>query len=98
MHDLPELRLLVQEPGSKKSAVRPVRIEQLEAFLQGGAPAQYGPQVQSLAVYLSQFQLLPLERTCEALNDLCHCHLSEDTLVNWIAEAAKQLKNACLAS
>lgn len=43
-------------------------------------------------MYLSQFQLLPMERTCEALEDLCQCHLSEGTLVNWIAEAANRLE------
>lgn len=33
-----------------------------------------------------------MERVCEALDDLCQCHLSEGTVVNWIAEAAKQLE------
>jgi hypothetical protein len=56
------------------------------------APAQYGPGVQAFAVSLSQFQLLPLERTCEALNDLCQCSLSQATLVNWIAQAASTLQ------
>ena len=56
------------------------------------APAQYGPRVQALAVYLSHFQLLPLERVREVLADLCQCQLSEGSLVNWIAEAAKTLE------
>jgi transposase len=48
-------------------------------------------ECKGLAVYLSQFQLLPLERVCEALADLYQCHLSEGTMVNWIAKAAKTL-------
>src|SRR5260370_651470 len=55
------------------------------------APAQYGPQMQALAVYLSQFQLLPMERIQELCVDLFGCSLSEGTLANWIAEAARTL-------
>lgn len=63
-----------------------------EKRLGAEAPAQYGSNVQSLAVHLSQFQLLPMARTCEVLGDLCQCTLSEATLVNWIVRAAKHLE------
>lgn len=53
------------------------------------APAQYGPQVQALAVYFSQFQLLPMERIGELFADWWGCPLSEGTLVTWIGEAAR---------
>ncbi len=43
-------------------------------------------------VYLSQFQLLPLARTCEALEDLWCCQISEASVVSWIAKAAKDLE------
>ncbi len=33
-------------------------------------PVQYGPQLQALAVYLREYQLLPVERTTEVLADL----------------------------
>src|SRR5258708_7134080 len=93
LHDLPELHLLVAEHQVEEICCPACQHRSSGSFPPGvDAPAQYGPQVQSLAVYLSQFQLLPLERTCEALNDLYHCHLSEGTLVNWIAEAAKLLE------
>jgi transposase len=92
LHDLPELRLLVQEHQVEEICCPVCRHRTSGSFPPGvDAPAQYGPRVQALAVYLSQFQLLPLERTSEALEDLCHCHLSEGTQVNWIAEAAKTL-------
>jgi transposase len=55
------------------------------------APAQYGPGVQGLAVYLSQYQLLPMERIGEVFADLWNCALSEGTLASWIQEAARTL-------
>jgi transposase len=93
VHDLPDLRLLVQEHQLEEIRCPACQHLTRGTFPAGvDAPAQYGPRVQALAVYLSQFQLLPLERTCEALADLCQCQLSEATLVNWIAAAAKQLE------
>jgi transposase len=53
---------------------------------------QYGPNVRALAVYFSQFHLLPMERTSEALEDLCGARISEGTLCNWIQEATKRLE------
>src|SRR6266567_6703579 len=55
------------------------------------APAQYGPNLQALAVYLHQGQLLPTARTCEALAALCGCQISEATLVQWSELAAERL-------
>jgi hypothetical protein len=51
------------------------------------APAQYGPNVQALAVYLYQGQLVPMARTCEVLDEVCGCHLSQGTLLRWVQEA-----------
>jgi transposase len=44
-------------------------------------PVQYGPEVKSLAVYLNQYQLLPLERVCETFADVFGHSLSEGTVV-----------------
>jgi transposase len=92
VHDLPDLRLQVQEHRVEEiccpacqhltRGTFPISIE---------APAQYGPRVQAVAVYLSQFQLLPLGRICEALEDLCHAQVSQASVVSWITKAAKQL-------
>lgn len=93
VHDLPELRLEVEE-----HQVEEVCCPTCQARSRGTFPttvtasAQYGPRVQALAVYLSQFQLLPMERVCETLSDLCDCQLSEGTLLNWIAHAAHVLE------
>jgi transposase-like protein len=52
--------------------------------------------MQALAVYLSQFQLLPLARISELADDLWGCQLSEGTVANWIAEATKALEPSML--
>jgi transposase len=45
------------------------------------APVQYGPRLVSVAVYLSQYQLVPMERVSEALADVFGCEgFSEGTL------------------
>lgn len=43
------------------------------------APVQYGSHVQALAVYLHQGQFVPMARTCEVLEEVCGCHLSQGT-------------------
>ncbi len=53
--------------------------------------AQYGPGVQALAVYFSQYQLLPMERIGEVFEDLLSCRLSDGTLATWIQKAARTL-------
>ncbi len=93
VHDLPQLRLLVQEHQVEE--VRCPHCQQLtRADFPAGveAPVQYGPNVRALAVYLHQYQLVPLARTCELLADLCECHLSEGTLTSWVELAAAMLK------
>src|SRR5258706_11737140 len=93
VHDLPQLRLLVQEHQVEE--VRCPHCQQLtRADFPAGveAPVQYGPNVRALAVYLHQYQLVPLARTCGLLADLCACHLSEGTLTSWVELAATLLK------
>jgi transposase len=49
------------------------------------------PNLQALAVYLHQGQLLPTARTCEALTATCGCQLSEGTRLPWSELAAERL-------
>ena len=44
------------------------------------APVQYGSSVFSRIVYLNQYQLLPVGRTAETMNDLFECPLSWATI------------------
>lgn len=92
VQDLPPLRLEVTE----HQAVA-VRCPACQAVTRGAFPAavsataQYGPRLRALAVYLHQYQLVPLARTREALADLVGCRLSEGTLVSWAEQAGETL-------
>jgi transposase-like protein len=55
------------------------------------APIQYGPRISSVAVYLTQQQLLPLERSCEVLRDLLGVQMSEATVGELIKRSAYAL-------
>ncbi|MFM0213752.1 IS66 family transposase [Paraburkholderia sediminicola] len=55
---------------------------------------QYGPQVRAAAVYLTQYQQLPVERTAQALEDLFGLHVSTGTVQHSIDQAARLLAPA----
>jgi transposase len=97
IHELPDLLLRVTEHRVETVCCprcgHPTR-GQFPANVR--APAQYGPRVQALVVYLSQFQLLPMERVCEVWEDLFGCALSEGTLASWVQEAARTLSPSLL--
>jgi len=44
------------------------------------APVQYGPGVSAFAVYMTQYQLLPYQRTAEVPNELASLGTSPGTL------------------
>ncbi len=43
-------------------------------------------------MYLHQYQLVPVARSCELLEDLYDCHISEATLLSWVQQAATGVK------
>lgn len=53
---------------------------------------QYGPGIQAMAVYLRNYQLLPLERTIFLFKDLFKVSLSEGSLVNMTTRCGNRLK------
>src|SRR5260221_9421478 len=55
------------------------------------APVQYGPGVRALAVYLHQYQFVPMQRPCEMLSELCGCGIAEGPLAEWVELAAETL-------
>jgi transposase len=90
--DLPEIRLLAQEHQIEAISCPTCHTITSGSFPASvSAPVQYGPQLQALAVYLHQGQLLPTARTCEALAALCGCQISEATLLQWSELAAERL-------
>ncbi len=90
--DVPELRLLAQEHQIEAICCPHCHTTSLGSFPSWvSAPVQYGPNMQALAVYLHQGQLLPTARTCQALAAICGCHISEATLLQWSELAAERL-------
>ncbi|MCA1598945.1 MAG: IS66 family transposase [Chloroflexi bacterium] len=58
------------------------------------APVQYGPGVVTLAVYLTQEQLLPLARTSAVLAEVFGCAVSEATVERAVADCHERLAEA----
>ena len=90
--DVPEIHLLAQEHQLEAICCPNCHTRSLGSFPASvSAPVQYGPNLQALAVYLHQGQLLPTARTCEALAAICGCQISEATLLQWSELAAERL-------
>jgi transposase len=52
---------------------------------------RYGPGVKARVLYLQQYQLLPYQRTAEAMRDLFGCRLSAGTVANIVRDCAAGL-------
>jgi transposase len=92
VHDLPVWRVQVTEHQVEEVMCPRCQQASRGTFpVEVSAPVQYGPGVRALAVYLHQYQLVPMQRTCELLSDLCGCELSEGTLLSWVELAAERL-------
>jgi transposase len=92
VRDLPPVRLQVTEHRALR--LRCPACQQLsDGAFPSEAPsrAQYGPRLRALAVYLVEQHLLPYERACEVLADVCGAPLSEGTLATWIQQGAEAL-------
>ena len=87
VHDLPPLRLIVTEHQAETKTCSCGHLNKA-AFPEGvNAPVQYGEGLKAAAVYLKNYQFLPYDRTCELLNDVFGCPMSEGTLANIIAQS-----------
>ena len=81
--DIPKPRVIVTEhvtyetkcPGCGK-------VHKADFPLEVMQPVQYGENMQTIMNYLTQHQLLPLERAAEAVRDITGQTISEGTLVN----------------
>src|SRR5579863_9700840 len=90
--DIPHIRLLAHEHQREAICCPACQHTTLGLFPPAiTAPVQYGANVQALAVYLHQGQLLPTARTCEVLAAVCGCQIAEGTLVQWDDLAAERL-------
>jgi len=92
VHDLPPLRLVVTEHQALTKVCPHCQTRTAARFPAGVTqPIQYGPGIRALAVYLHEYQLLPLARTQELLADLFGCSLCEGTLGNALATCFERL-------
>jgi len=55
-------------------------------------PVQYGPRINSFAIYLAYYQFVPLERAAETIRELFGVSLSEGTIVNMLRKFAEAVK------
>jgi len=92
VHDLPEVRLVVREHQVEEVWCPTCQQVSRGSFPEGvEAPVQYGPKVRALAVYLHEYQLVPLARVSELFADLCACEVSEGTVLTWVECATERL-------
>jgi transposase len=90
--DVPPVRIEVTEHQAEIKECRCGHLNKA-AFPEGvAAPVQYGRDIKAKAVYLKNYQLLPLERTCEVLRDFFGSDIGEGTLNNAANKCSQALE------
>lgn len=90
--DLPDQLLEVTEHQAPVKVCPECQTVNRGAFPEGVDQAvQYGARIKSLAVYLSQYQLIPFARVTELLEDVVGSSFSQGTLLNALSETYRHL-------
>ena len=93
VHDLPEIKLEVTEHVVEVKDCPQCGQRNEGAFPEGvNSVVQYGPRLKGLLVYLSEGQLLPMERTCGLMSDVMGAGVCEGTLQNSREECYEKLE------
>jgi transposase len=90
--DLPPVRVIVTEHQAEIKRCRHCGAVTQADFPDGVTqPVQYGPEIKAQAVYLNQYQMLPLERVSETFTEFYGQRLAQGTIVEACQEAAGQV-------
>lgn len=93
--DLPKVQMKVTEHRAEIKSCACCGKETRAAFPQEVNKAvQYGPEIKSQMAYLNTEQHLPLERTCDLLEEFYNHRPSEGTIVTACAEAAQKVQKS----
>lgn len=95
--DLPSIRYEVTEHQSLRAICRCGKLHQGVFPENVSAPVQYGPSVFSIAVYLTNQHMMPLQRTTEVFADLFALPISQSTVVSACLKAQERLEPTILA-
>jgi transposase len=90
--DIPKPAMEVTEHRAETQECACGRLHTAEFPKGVDAPVQYGRNIRSMLVYLSQYQLLPQKRITEAMADLFSVTISEGTVNKTIRKAYDRLE------
>jgi transposase len=91
VYDIPPIKVEVTEHHIDKKRC-PVCGKHTMAHCDLPASVQYGEAIKSMAVYLNQYQMLPLLRVSETLGDLFNCPISAEVILQSNGFAYEQLE------
>ena len=98
VHDIPPVRMEVTEHRVEVKHCDGCGKENKAEFPQGVTqPVQYGSEVKSQVTYLNQYQMIPLERVVETVEDFYGHHLAEGTIVEACQQVAEQVASVTAA-
>jgi transposase len=91
--DLPERLLLVTEHRASAYRCEHCRRVTKAAFPEGVvSPAQYGERIKAAAVYLNVQQMIPEDRTAQAMSDIFGAPpICSASIVSWVRKKAEEL-------
>lgn len=90
--DLPPMKVEVTEHQVEIKRCPQCGEESKASFPEGVTqPVQYGPEIKALAVYLNQYQMIPLERVSETFADVWGHSLAEGTILEAGQSVAEQV-------
>jgi transposase len=106
IHDIIPARLYVTEyVTGEKTCPDCGKIHRSEFPSNVTQPVEYGNSLKTLVTYLNEYQLLPLDRTVEAIEDMIGIKISQGTVVNMneklfhnVEEPVKNIKEQIIAS